>query len=49
MKSIIKKWRNLSKLDCVKEFGIGHKIAHMLNIHMMSRCMCVIGNIKRKG
>jgi len=46
---VIRKWKSLSKLDCVKEFGLGHKIGHFLGIQRHARCMLVVGKWVSKG
>lgn len=32
-------WNKLSRLTCVKGLGTGHKIAHLLGIHAVSKCL----------
>ncbi|MBM7633849.1 hypothetical protein JOD17_002945 [Geomicrobium sediminis] len=35
-------WKLLSELECVKEYGLGHRIAHLLGIQMLSKCSATI-------
>ncbi|MCM3110675.1 hypothetical protein [Lederbergia lenta] len=46
---MFKKWKALSEFECVKEFGLGHKISHLLGINMISKCFLVVGNNFTKG
>jgi|SRR5699024_4488820 len=43
IKRLMNSWKKLSKLDCVKKYGLGHKIGHILGVNMLSRCFMVIG------
>lgn len=36
---MIKRWKKLSELECVKEYGFGHKVSHFLGIHALSKCV----------
>lgn len=42
MRNIIQYWNSLGKLDCVKEFGLRHKIGHFLGLNHVSRCVIAI-------
>lgn len=41
---MLKKWKRLDELTCVKRFGIRHKISHFLGIHYISTCFTAIGD-----
>ena len=47
---MIKRWKELSELPCVKEYGIGHKIAHFIGTASVTHClMAHIGEGIRVG
>lgn len=40
---MFKRWKGLSDLDCVKERGIRHKLAHFFGTYMLSECFMSLG------
>lgn len=36
---MIKRWKELNELPCVKEYGIGHKIAHIIGTASVTHCL----------
>ena len=46
---MLKKWRELDELKCVKRFGRIHKISHLLGTHMRSECMDAIAQVAMEG
>lgn len=40
---MIKRWKELDSLHCVKSLGIWHKIAHFLSVAKLSRCFMEFG------
>ena len=47
---MIKRWKELSELPCVKEYGIRHKIAHIIGTASVTHClMAHIGEGIREG
>ena len=47
---MIKRWKELDELPCVKRFGIKHKIAHFIGTASVTHClMAHIGEGIREG
>ena len=47
---MIKRWKELSELPCVKEYGLGHKIAHIIGTANTFHCLTAhIGEGIREG
>jgi len=46
---MMKKWRDLSNLACVKEYGLMHQLAHFLGIYYVSRCFMSFGKFYAEG
>ena len=47
---MIKRWKELNELPCVKEYGIRHKIAHIIGTASVTHCfMAHIGEGIREG
>lgn len=46
---MLKKWKSLDDLECVKRYGHNHKMAHMLGTHSYSKCALAIGRWAMEG
>ncbi|WP_342538459.1 hypothetical protein MKY15_20660 [Sporosarcina sp. FSL K6-1540] len=46
---MLKKWKALDDLECVKMYGHNHKMAHMMGTHSYSKCVLAIGRWAMEG
>lgn len=46
---MIKRWKALDELECVKEHGHNHKMAHLMGTYSISKCMMSVGKLATKG
>ena len=46
---MLKKWKALDDLECVKMHGHNHKMAHMMGTHSYSKCFLAFGQWAIEG